>query len=120
MRKGSHLVIGFLAFFVYACLLNGIHSINAGSFIIGIFTVAAGSVTPDILEAPTSSKHRRTLHCRRVLKGTGVLFGITAILYLLPILPQPGKLPDFCLSCFFLGYLFHLIADSTTRRGLPE
>jgi membrane-bound metal-dependent hydrolase YbcI (DUF457 family) len=120
MRKDSHLVIGFLALFVFAYLLNGIQAVNAGSFIIGILAVAAGSVMPDIMETPTSSGHRRMFHSRRVLKCTGVLFGITAILYLLPLLSPADKLPDFCLSSFFLGYFFHLVADSTTRRGLPE
>jgi len=33
---------------------------------------------------------------------------------------RPDLSPWFYASCFFLGYAFHLIADSTTRAGLPR
>jgi membrane-bound metal-dependent hydrolase YbcI (DUF457 family) len=120
MRKGVHLIIGVMAFFVYAYLINGIHVITAGFFILGLFAVAASSAMPDILEAPTSSRHRRIFHSKRALKCTAIMFGITVAIELLSSLPTLSKALTFGFSCFALGYFFHLLADSTTRRGLPE
>jgi len=120
MRKGVHLIIGIMAFFAYAYLINGIRTITTGFFVIGLFAVVAGSAMPDILEAPTSSRHRGIFHSRRLLKCTVILFGLTAAIDLLSSLPALSGAFSFGLSCFFLGYFFHLLADSTTRRGLPE
>ncbi|MGA9203962.1 MAG: hypothetical protein ACLQBP_05125 [Methanoregula sp.] len=115
-----HLVIGIIAFFTYAYLINDIHAISTGFFVLGLFAVVAGSAMPDVLEAPTSSRHRGIFHSRRALKCSVIIFGLTAAIGLLSSLPSLSTAISFGLSCFFLGYFFHLLADSTTRRELPE
>jgi mannose/fructose/N-acetylgalactosamine-specific phosphotransferase system component IIC len=120
MRKGVHLVIGILAFFGYAYLLGLIRETTTETFVLGFFTVATGSIMPDILEAPTSWKHRGIFHSKRALKCMVGIFGITAAISLLPSPLIPHASIVYGLSCFALGYLFHLLADSTTKTGLPE
>ncbi len=120
MRKGVHLIIGAVAFLVYAYLLNCIRTITVDFFILGFLAVTIGSIMPDILEPPTSSKHRRIFHSKRALKCTVGIFGLCATIGLLPLPSVSSKALIFGLSCCALGYLFHLLADSTTRRGLPE
>ena len=109
-----------MAFFAYAYLINDIHAISTGFFVLGLFAVVAGSAMPDVLEAPTSSRHRGIFHSRLALKCTVILFGLTAAIGLLSSQPALSDALTFGLSCFLLGYFFHLLADSTTRRGLPE
>jgi hypothetical protein len=120
MRKGVHLIIGVLAFFVYAYLTSLIHETATETFIIGLFAVAAGSMMPDILEAPTSWRHRKLFHSKRALKGVMVIFCITTAASLVPppLMPHPAIV--YGLSCFALGYLFHLLADAMTRMGLSR
>jgi Predicted membrane-bound metal-dependent hydrolase (DUF457). len=84
----------------------------------GSLAAFAGSVLPDLLEPPTSSRHRGFFHSKKVLKGTGILFVVTALLWLLP--EVPSKTVPFVLSALALGYLLHLAADSVTPRGLPK
>ena len=119
MRKGIHVIIGILAFFAFVLLLNRIHAIILSFFIVGFFAVIAGSIMPDILEPPTSSKHRRLFHSKRTLNVTVGIFGFSVAVSLLFPLSVANKVALFGLSCFALGYFFHLLADSTTRRGLP-
>jgi hypothetical protein len=120
MRKGAHLIIGVLAFFGYAYLLSLIRETISESFLVGLFAVVAGSLMPDILEPPTSWRHRGLFHSKRALKCMVGTFGITATISVLPSPLMPHASIVFGLSCLALGYLFHLLADSTTKRGLPE
>jgi membrane-bound metal-dependent hydrolase YbcI (DUF457 family) len=119
MRKGVHLILGVLAFFVYAYLVGLVRDTGTQTFVLGFFAVVAGSVLPDILEAPTSSRHRKIFHSKRAVKGTAMIFCITAdVSILAPLTSTTAVLYAF--SCFALGYLSHLLADATTKRGLPE
>ena len=105
----------------YAYLLGLLHETTSELFVLGLFAVVTGSLMPDILEAPASWRHRGIFHSKRALKCMAGMFGITAVIGLLP--PSPLISHAFLvygLSCFALGYLFHLLADSTTKRGLPE
>ncbi|MGA9085409.1 MAG: metal-dependent hydrolase [Methanoregula sp.] len=120
MRKGAHIIIGVLAFFGYAYLLSLLRETTSEVFLLGLFAVITGSIMPDILEAPTSWKHRRIFHSKRALKCMAGAFGITAAIGVLPSPFIPHAFLVYGLSCFVLGYLFHLLADSTTKRGLPE
>jgi len=119
MRKGTHLVIGILAFFVYTYLLNSIHAIPVDFFFLGFCAVIIGSILPDTLEPATNSKHRGVFHSWRVLKCIVSIFGFSLVISLILLLPDVTKLIVFGISCFALGYSFHLLADSTTKRGLP-
>ncbi|MDO9323344.1 MAG: metal-dependent hydrolase [Methanoregula sp.] len=122
MNRRTHLIIGgvlFLAYVYVASLLTGLfHHTSGELFFFGILAAAAGSVFPDILEPPTSAKHRGFFHSRRMLKTVAVLFLITASAVLfasgIPRFPLA-----FSAACFSLGYAGHLAADSLTRAGLP-
>ena len=120
MRKGAHLIIGVLAFCGYAYLLSLIRETTNELLLLGFFAVITGSLMPDILEAPTSWKHRGLFHSKRALKCILGVFGVTAAIGVLPSSLIPHAFLIYGLSCFALGYLFHLLADSTTKRGLPE
>lgn len=120
MRKGAHLIIGVLAFLGYAYLLGLLRETTNVLFLLGLFAVVTGSIMPDILEAPTSWRHRGIFHSKQALKCMVGTFGITAAIGLLPSPLIPHASIVYGLSCFALGYLFHLLADSTTKRGLPE
>jgi hypothetical protein len=119
MKRQVHLVIGVVLFLVYFYVAGLPHSTSGELFVFGIVAVAAGSLFPDLLEPPTSAKHRRVFHSRRALESVLVIFLLMAV----PVLFAPG-IPHFPLvfsaSCFFLGYSVHLLADSLTRAGLPE
>lgn len=117
MRRGIHIVIGLLAFSLYAYLGDFLQEIPPGALALGFLMVFAGSVLPDLLEPPTSSRHRGFFHSKRALKGTGMFFLAAAVLWLLPEVPQ--KTVPFVLSALALGYLLHLAADALTPRGLP-
>ncbi|MFZ0004591.1 MAG: metal-dependent hydrolase [Methanoregula sp.] len=119
MRREFHLIIGILVFFVYAYLLHGIQSITIGYFVLGFCAVIIGSILPDILEPATNSKHRGIFHSWGALKCIVCIFGISALTDLVLALPESTKVMVFPVSCCALGYSFHLLADSTTRRGLP-
>lgn len=121
MNHGAHVLIGILFFFAYAFFHNAmspvIHYPVPGApvpwlWIPGFFLAVIGSSLPDILEPAKNRAHRRTFHSKKTLRTAGLLFALTAVIGLLsPV--------SFSVSCFFLGYLSHLLADSTTRAGLP-
>ena len=119
MNRKMHLVAGTALFLVFACGAGLFHRINASLLIFGLGAVAAGSLVPDILEPPTSAKHRGFFHCRRLLAFAGAVLFLTAV----PVVYIPGlthlQLFVIC-SSFFLGYTAHLVADSLTRAGLPR
>lgn len=118
MNRQAHFIIGVVLFLAYVYVTGFFHHTASELFVYGIVAVAAGSLFPDILEPPTSAKHRGICHSRRALKSVSVMFLLTAM----PVLFAPG-IPHFPLmfsvSCFFLGYAAHLLADSMTRAGLP-
>jgi membrane-bound metal-dependent hydrolase YbcI (DUF457 family) len=79
--------------------------------------VVIGSIIPDIIEPPTSYRHRQLFHSVGALIMMIFLFGSTALIAL--VISFFSELSAFYLaSCFFLGYLFHLLADSITPMGL--
>ena len=118
MRRGVHLAIGLLAFCTYAYLGHFLQDIPQGTLAFGFLAAFAGSILPDLLEPPTSSRHRGFFHSKTVLKVTGIVFCGTALLWTLPEASQKTVL--FALSTLALGYLLHLAADAITPRGLPK
>jgi hypothetical protein len=117
MNHGAHVLIGIVTFSVYdilrAAILTTLHLAPgvSGLWLVGLVAACMGSEVPDILEPATSRAHRKFFHSKRILRTFVLLFMITAVAGVFsPVW--------FCLSCFLLGYLFHLLADSTTRAGL--
>jgi len=122
MNRKVHFVIGIIIFFVYDFVNNSIiNSLitpifgisSVGLWLLGAFAAAFGSIIPDQIEPANHWTHRSTFHSKRALKATIWIFVITATLSLF-------FSPFFYISSFFLGYVFHLLADSTTKVGLPE
>lgn len=119
MKRGWHLVIGGVAFFVYQNFLDSVNASLSYPWFFGIFLLAAGSVFPDIIEPAYTCHHRGFFHCRGVLCVTGMFFLLSALIvsvfsgFLNPV-------PVYLTSCFLLGYSFHLLADSVTPAGLPR
>ncbi|MGD0080107.1 MAG: metal-dependent hydrolase [Methanoregula sp.] len=119
MNRQVHIGIGVVLFLAYAYFTGNLHTATGGFFVYGIVAVVVGSLFPDILEPPSSGRHRRIFHSWRALKFSMVMFLLTAML----VIFAPG-ISHFLVvsgsSCFFLGYSAHLLADSTTRAGLPR
>jgi membrane-bound metal-dependent hydrolase YbcI (DUF457 family) len=118
MNREIHLAIGILAFFLYAFLIGIVNKGANYSFWYGLIAAAIGSLLPDIIEPGTSWTHRGKCHSKRALKFTGVVFVISAVIGLFFSFITNYSL-FYLISCFFLGYVFHLLADSTTKMGLP-
>lgn len=72
-----------------------------------------GSIIPDILEAPTNWMHRGLGHSKRALRLVGKILAVTTLIGLFFYI-------FYIISSFFLGYVFHLLADATTEVGLPD
>jgi membrane-bound metal-dependent hydrolase YbcI (DUF457 family) len=106
MNYGEHsgiaIGIAILIYFIYS---NWIQP--------SILMLFIGAIIPDIIEPPIDYKHRNFFHSKYLLNfvaiGTSVSF-IIAILWF----------PFSWVFYFCLGYLSHLLADSTTKMGLPE
>nr|WP_319375850.1 hypothetical protein [uncultured Methanoregula sp.] len=117
MNHGAHFIISILAFAVYNWLHYGILSSIGGSpsglWLVGIFLAATGAAIPDLLEPARHWTHRDFFHSRRMLSFSGWLFLATAGIGLfLPLF--------YYISSFLIGYISHLLADSTTKAGLPR
>jgi hypothetical protein len=119
MNKGEHIFIGIIAFLIYIGIFSLLMKNVTVGFFLGIVCVIIGSILPDILEPADNWMHRGICHSKRTLKFSAKLFGVTAIITLISIVLFRDFL-IFYLSCFVLGYLVHLLADSTTEVGLPD
>lgn len=122
MKRGVHLVLGGIAFLLYAVTIRNIAPAVPEPVIPGIIAALAGSLAPDCLEPPTSWHHRGICHSKRALWFTGILIGLT---FAGQVLPVPSETPTgfpvlWTMSCFFLGYFSHLLADACTKMGLPD
>jgi membrane-bound metal-dependent hydrolase YbcI (DUF457 family) len=123
MNKIQHIIIGIIAFLIYTFFFNSIIKILTDvefyGFGCGFGCVIIGSILPDILEPAYNWKHRGIYHSKRALKFSLTIFVITALISLISIFFR-DFLVFYVISCLFLGYLVHLVADSTTYVGLPD
>ena len=113
MNRQEHVTIGTIAFLAYSYLLYLVFKTSTEAILYAFIAVILGSIIPDILEPPTSWMHRSTCHSKRALKLSGKILAITALIGLF-------FSAFYVISSFFLGYVFHLLADSTTEVGLPD
>ena len=118
MNSGEHVTIGIIAFSGYAYVIGNIISSINDPWIWGVLAAVIGSVTPDILEPATSYRHRGLFHSYSALLILIVMFVLSALINLI-IAFFLSFSAVYIVSCFFLGYLFHLLADSITPMGLP-
>jgi membrane-bound metal-dependent hydrolase YbcI (DUF457 family) len=119
MNSSEHIGIGIIAFFAYAYFIGNIASSINNPLIWGVVAVVIGSIIPDVIEPATSYRHRGLFHSFSALLVIFFLFGSTALIAL--VISFFSEFSAFYLwSCFFLGYLFHLLADAITPMGLPR
>lgn len=119
MRSGEHIGIGIIAFLGDAYVVGSIVSLINDPWILGGAAVVIGSVIPDWIEPATSFRHRGRYHGIGALMTAGLLFGVSALIAV--VIAFFSTFSAFYLvSCFFLGYFFHLLADSITPMGLPR
>ncbi|MDD1686830.1 metal-dependent hydrolase [Methanoregula sp.] len=119
MRSSEHIGIGIIAFLGYAYVIGGIVSTINDPWIWGGLAVVIGSIIPDWIEPATNFQHRGLFHSIGSLKAVGLLFGSTALIALIIAFFSTFS-AFYIISCFFLGYFFHLLADSITPMGLPR
>ena len=121
MNHKEHVFIGIVIFFIYNFFNNTIINSILGPLIgykistmwlYGVIIAVIGSTIPDILEPATHWTHRDTFHSKKTLAISIGMFTITGFIGLYSPL-------FYYISCFFLGYMFHLLADSLTPTGLP-
>ena len=119
MNFREHILIGFFVFLGYSYFIGSIAKSANNPWIWGLVAVVIGSVIPDRIEPATSCRHRGLFHSVSALFVVFCLFGLTALIAL--VIAFFSEFSAFyLLSCFFLGYLFHLLADSITPMGLPR
>jgi membrane-bound metal-dependent hydrolase YbcI (DUF457 family) len=113
MNRTTHILIGIITVIGYGFITSPFRITTDIWPTIGFFLAVLGAIIPDILEPPIHWTHRKFFHGWTIMKWTIGIFGITAVigLFLSPI---------YGISCFFLGYISHLFADSTTYMGLPK
>lgn len=129
MDKRAHFIIGEGAFAIYSLFFWAITSIPLGTIFWGFIGAGIGSALPDIVEPAYHYTHRSVFHSRKVLNYSEIGFFITALFgFLMGVIYLFSNSNPFyylfsysyLISCFFLGYMVHLMADSTTKMGLPE
>ena len=83
-----------------------------GASLVCIF---AGAVFPDIIERPTSPDHRGLFHSWFML---ALVFILSFIICFVLIPRYQENLFPYLVLGFLLGYLSHLLLDSTTKMSL--
>jgi hypothetical protein len=86
---------------------------------LGFIIAAFGSVLPDVIEPAYDYTHRGYFHGTNLLWLSAIVFAITGLTGFLKIFNGLFYY-SYLVSGFFLGYASHLLADSTTKMGLPE
>ena len=119
MRRTAHLVIGALAFVVFSLILHGLRTTVHFPWISGFIVACTGTLAPDILEPATSRRHRGFFHSRGALVLIVPFLCLSSLGTIMFSFFFEATL-FYYLSCFLLGYSFHLFADSLTPAGLPR
>jgi hypothetical protein len=119
MRREEHLLIGAILFGLYTIPILYFTPITIGYAFWGFIVGALGSVMPDVIEPAYNWQHRSIFHSSGVLQLSIIIFVITGLLGFLTII-NGYFYYSYLLSGFFLGYAAHLLADSTTKMGIPQ
>ena len=119
MRKQEHLLIGVVFFGLYSIPVLIFTPITIGYAFWGFIIAAFGSVMPDVIEPAYDYTHRGYFHGTGLLRLSAIMFAITGLIGILTIINGLFYY-SYLVSGFFLGYASHLLADSTTKMGLPE
>lgn len=113
MNRDTHVALGLIGFIVYVILLQSLRSFETSILVIGGIASVIGSVVPDLIEPAGDFRHRGFAHSRRVLGMLSMILLASSLISLfIPVL--------LIISAGFIGYIIHLLADSTTKTGIPE
>ncbi len=115
-RRETHYTIAFVLLILVYFLMNKLGLFSYFGYAVAILV---GSVLPDVIEPAISNgnrkawQHRQVFHSKRTLKGILIL--------IIPVLIL-GMFFNIFLYLFFglIGYILHLLMDSTTKMGLPD
>ncbi len=119
MRKQEHVLIGVVFFGLFSIPILILTPITIGYAFWGFLIAAFGSVMPDVIEPAYDYTHRGYFHGTGLLKLSAIGFTITGLIGFLTAINSLFYY-SYLLSGFFLGYASHLLADSTTKMGLPK
>lgn len=112
-RRQTHASIAFILIFL-VLLIFGTKYYN-WVFMTGWFLFLLGSLAPDYIEPSYQFTHRSFFHSQKILK---ILSISTAIIIVLWLIFKNQYILFVC--SFLLGYIGHLLLDSTTKMGLPK
>lgn len=105
----------FLALFVFVMYIISDKIINLYFGFTILIATFIGTNTPDILEPATHWTHRKICHSWNFLYGSLIIF---LIFFIISIFFNNGVI--YFIAFFSFGYASHLLADSTTKVGLPS
>jgi hypothetical protein len=115
--RHTHVIVS-LIFILFIWFIAGSRflSVFTGwTFLYSWFLFFIGSLAPDYIEPAYNFKHRSFFHSWKLLKIISISAVVMFIIWLI------FKLPPFLyVFAFLLGYIGHLLLDSTTKMGLPS
>lgn len=108
----AHTNFGLFAYGVYfLCTL--LNPYSAAAALLCVPVAMFGALFPDKLDPPTGRKHRARAHSKQRLEK---YFKVSLIVFPVSLL-IPFAVP---VMAYLIGYISHLVADSTTPSGLPS
>jgi hypothetical protein len=116
-RKEIHIAIAFISILlIWFVVGKKFLSLFTGwTFLIAWFLFFIGSLAPDYIEPPHNFRHRSFFHSWKLLKIISILTVVIIVFWLVfkfSVLLYIGS--------FLLGYIVHLLLDSTTKMSLPS
>lgn len=114
-NRKTHVIIGGISGGGGYLILNDLkqEEINLRDMVVTSLGGMIGGMLPDYLDPPTNPNHRALAHS--ILVGGG--FNVAVFEWINSLDLHPTL--KWFLKGLILGYLSHLILDSTTPRGLP-
>lgn len=119
MRREWHIAIGILVFVIYQIIIEGINPTGNFPWLFGGLAAVVGSVLPDRIESGGGRFHRGWFHSWGMVSFITLIYIVTAVIVFFSP-PFSTLIYVYLISCCLLGYVFHLLADSLTRMGLPR
>ena len=116
-RREAHSLAG-LSIPILIYLIVGSKVLNSG-FLISSALFIFGNIAPDIMEPARYFTHRNFFHSQKLLKILLVSVAPVAILWIISWLIFKSQIFLF-IGSFLVGYIIHLLMDSTTKMGLPK
>ena len=115
-RRQTHVVISFI-FILLIWFMAGkkfLSVFTGWAFLVAWLVFFIGSLAPDYIEPAYNFRHRNFFHSWKLLKMISIPTVIIVfwLIFKFSILSYIG--------CFLLGYIVHLLLDSTTKMGLPS